>query len=101
MISGIQVMGCWLNANPGTFLWLKSPIDLVRLSPLTLPWIIGTPVLAILSFSTGFYGLWSNDRGTHLLSCHKAALESPAFAQTIFFSLTATTTAVAPAFNSP
>lgn len=100
IISGMHVMGCWLNANPGTFLWLKSPMDLVRLRPLTLPWTMGTPVLAILYFSIGFSGLWSNDSWTHLLFCHNAALESPALAQTILSLVTATTTAVAPAINS-
>ena len=97
----MYVIGCWLKANPGTFLWLKSPIDRVKFNPLTLPWIIGTPVFAILSFSTGFYGLWSKESWTHLPSCQRAALESPALAHTILSLLIATTTAVAPAFNYP
>lgn len=96
----MQVMGCWLKDSPSTFLWLKSPIDRVRFNPFTLPWIIGTPVLAILAFSTSFSGLWSKERGTHLPACHRAARESPAFAHTIFSFVTATTVAVAPAFKS-
>lgn len=95
----MQVIGCWLKGKPYTFLWLKSPIDRVRFKPLTLPWIIGTPVFLILSLSTGFSGLWSKDKGIHLSPCHNAALESPALAQIIFYLVIATTTAVAPAVN--
>ncbi len=39
-MSGMHVIGCLWNASPGVFLWLKSPIDLVRFRPLTRPWII-------------------------------------------------------------
>jgi hypothetical protein len=99
MISGIQVIGCLLKGNPSTCLCPKSPIDRVRFSPLTLPWMIGTPVLLILSFSVGFYGLWSKDRAIQFSPCHRAALESPAFAQIILYFVIATTTAVAPAFS--
>jgi hypothetical protein len=56
-MSGMHITGCLLKANPGTFLWPKSPIDRVKLRPLTLPWMIGTPVFSILYFSIGFYGL--------------------------------------------
>lgn len=100
MISGMQVMGCWLNGSPSTFLWLKSPIERVKLSPLTRPWMIGTPVLAILAFYTSFSGLWSKDSGTQRPPLQSAALESPALAHTILSLVTATTTAVAPEVNS-
>ena len=85
IISGMQVIGCWLKGKPYTFLWLKSPIDLVKLRPFTLPWTIGTPVFYILFLSTGFSGLWSKDSGMHLSFCQSAALESPAFAHITFF----------------
>lgn len=100
IMSGMHVMGCLLNGIPSIFLWLKSPIERVRFSPFTRPWIILTPAFSILSFYCGFYGLWSKDRGIHLSFCQRAALESPAFAHTILSFVIATTTAVAPAFSS-
>jgi len=36
-ISGIHVIGCLWNGRPGVFLWPKSPIDLVKFKPFTLP----------------------------------------------------------------
>ena len=100
MMSGMHVIGCWLKGSPLTFLWLKSPIDLVKFNPFTLPWIIGTPVFSILALSIGFSGLWSKDKGMHLSFCQSADRESPALAQMTCLSVMATTIAVAPAVTS-
>ena len=100
MMSGMQVTGCLLKGNPLTCLWLKSPIERVRFSPLILPLTILAPAFSIRYFSCGFLRSWSKERGTHLFPCHRAALESPALAHTIFSGVMATTTAVAPACSS-
>lgn len=96
LISGIHVIACLWNGNPGVFLWAKSPIDLVKFKPFTLPWMIWIPAFYILILSTGFSGLWSYDKGSTLDFRHKAALESPAFAQIILSFVIATTIAVHP-----
>ena len=100
MMSGMQVTGCLLKGNPLTCLWLKSPIERVRFSPLILPLTIWAPAFSIRYFSCGFLRSWSKERGTHLFPCHRAALESPALAHTIFSGVMPTTTAVAPACSS-
>ncbi len=53
-MSGMHVIGCLWNGSPGVFLWLKSPIDLVKFNPFTRPPIIWLPDFYILYFSTGF-----------------------------------------------
>ncbi len=95
-MSGIQVIGCLWNGKPGVFLCPKSPIDLVKFNPFTLPLIIWLPDFYILYFYIGFYGLWSYERGSILLFLHSAALESPALAQYTLSLVIATTIAVQP-----
>ena len=53
-ISGIHVIGCLWKGKPGVFLCPKSPIDLVKFNPLTLPPTMVAPAFSILSFSMGF-----------------------------------------------
>ena len=50
LMSGIHVMGCLWNGIPAIFLCEKSPIDLVKFNPFTLPAIICIPQFYILSF---------------------------------------------------
>lgn len=95
-MSGMHVIACLWNGNPGALLWPKSPMDRVKFKPFTLPWIIWTPAFSILNLSIGFSGLWSSDKASTLNFLHKAARESPAFAQIILSLVIATTMAVQP-----
>lgn len=85
--SGKLVIGWSCSRILGRLLYSKSPIarDKFRFPSIRPSAFTKDPAFVILYLSRGFVGLWSKESGVAFLLTDTSALESPAFAQIIFF----------------